>query len=306
MLEDVADSRVKGGNASKRFIKFIASKRFIKFIASRRCGLFCDAWKRRLLAGLRPAVEEVLHRQSPHLTSAIELGNDGVATATRREELPCRFGVADGRRESDTPRPAACQTAEPFDEAEGLHSPVAAQQRVNLVDDDEAQVAEQRRDFHVLVDEQRFQRLGGDLEDARRLPQQLPFPGLRCVSVPPRDTDAGLLAQFVQPSELVVDEGLQRSDVKHADRPRRFLVEQGQDGEEGGLRLAGCGGGGEQDVVVGAEDGLAGGVLHAPEGLPAGAVDEILDEGGVAGEDVHNAKYYFAKIKNITVNQRNQ
>ena len=258
-----------------------------------RCGI---AWwfqfqclNRGVLAftGLRPAVEEVLHRQSPHLPTAVELGDDGAATAACREELSRRLGVAEGGRQSDPSRPAARQPAEPFDQAEGLQSAVAAQQRVNLVDDDEAQVAEQGGDLHVLVDEQRFQRLGGDLEDARRFPQQLPFPGLRCVAVPPRDADAGLLAQLVQPSELVVDEGLQRRDVKHPDGPRRFLVEQRQDGEEGGLGLAGGGGGGDQDVVVGAEDGLSGGVLHAPQRLPSGTVDVVLDEGGVSGEDVH-------------------
>ena len=59
----------------------------------------------------------------------------------------------------------------------------------------------------------------------------------------------------------------------------RVLVQQSEDGEKGGFRFAGGGRGGEEHVFPGTENGLAGGVLHAPQGLPAAAVDVIQDEG---------------------------
>ena len=84
---------------------------------------------------------------------------------------------------------------------------------MDLVDDDEAQIAKQRRDLHMLVDHQRLQRLRRDLQDAGRLAQQPALLGVRHIPMPARHLDPGFLAQLAQPSELIVDERLQGSDV---------------------------------------------------------------------------------------------
>ena len=107
------------------------------------------------------------------------------------------------------------------------------------------------------------------------------------VPMPVPDGDVRLGAQIAQAEELVVDERLQRTDVDAAHGGRRILIEQGDNGEEGRLRLAGGGGGRQQHVVVGMKDGLARGHLDGPQIFPAAAVDILLNKGGVAVEDAH-------------------
>ena len=105
--------------------------------------------------------------------------------------------------------------------------------------------------------------------------------------MPVPDGDARLLAEVVEPQELVVDEGLERADVDGPHAGGRVLVEEREDGKERRLRLARGRGGREQDVVVRVEDGLCGGHLDAAKVLPSVAVDEVLHEGGVAVERAH-------------------
>ena len=121
-------------------------------LGRRRTGLWSCGL--RGLVRLRAAVVEVLHRQPPGLLAAVELRDDGAAPASGCQELPCGNGIADGGRKADASRPAARQPAEPFDEAEGLEPAVAAQQRVDFVNDDKAQVSEERGDLGVFGDHQ--------------------------------------------------------------------------------------------------------------------------------------------------------
>ena len=158
---------------------------------------------------------------------------------------------------------------------------------MDLVNDHEPQVPEEGGDGPVLVEQHGLQGLGGDLEDAGGALHEPGLVALGHVAVPVPDGDVRLLAQVVEPGELVVDEGLQRTDVDAAHGGGRVLVEECDDGEERRLGLAGGGGGGEEQIVVRAEDGLRRGHLNGPEALPAVAVDVLLDEGGVVVEDVH-------------------
>ena len=50
------------------------------------------------------------------------------------------------------------------------------------------------------------------------------------------------LTQLAQPAELIVDERLQRCNIQDAHAVRRIFIQQGQDGKEGRLGLAGSGG----------------------------------------------------------------
>ena len=138
MLEDIADARVcRLRRGVGRFFRH----------RSRRDRLFS-------LVRLRRGVEEVFHAEAPDFLPRFKAGDHGASSAARGEELSRRFRIADGGRQADPPRPAPCQSAEPLNQAEGLHAPVSPQQRVDLVDDDEAQVSEQGRDFHMPVDHQ--------------------------------------------------------------------------------------------------------------------------------------------------------
>ena len=216
-----------------------------------------------------------------------EAGDDAPAPRALREKGAGALRVADGGRQADTPRVDACHAREPLEQAERLPAAVTAQQGVHLVDDHEAQVAEETRDRHVLVEQQRLERLGRDLEDARGLLEQLRLVRLRDVAVPMPDGDIGLGAQIVQADELVVDEGLQGTDIDGPDTCGRILVEQCQDGEERRLGLARGGRCREQHVVVGVEDSVRRGDLDGTQAFPIMRVDEVLDERGVAIESVH-------------------
>ena len=116
------------------------------------------------------------------------------------------------------------------------------------------------------------------------------------VAVPVPDGDVRLLAQVVEPGELVVDEGLQGADINTAHRGRRVFGKEGDDGEKRRLRLAGGGGCGEEQVAIRAENGVGGGHLDSPEALPAAAIDVVLYEGGVTVEDVHGSLLISGQI----------
>ena len=158
---------------------------------------------------------------------------------------------------------------------------------MNLVDDNKPQVMEQGRNLHMLIDHKGFQRLRRNLQDAGGVLQKLSLLRLRGVPVPRCDSDALLLAELREPPELVVDEGLKRRNIEDAHRLRRILLKQRQDREKCRLRLARRGGRREKDVGVGAEDGVAGRILHAPEALPAGTVDIILNKRGISLKYIH-------------------
>ena len=107
------------------------------------------------------------------------------------------------------------------------------------------------------------------------------------VAMPVPHRDVGFRTEVLEAQELVVYQRLERSNVHAAHRGRRVLPELRQYGEEGGLGLARGGRSGEQDVLVGVEDGVCGSNLHGAQALPVVLVDEVLDERGVAVECVH-------------------
>ena len=181
MLEDIADAGIGGLGRGVR-------GRF------QRRGVLHGS---SALVRLRRGVVKVLHAEPPDLFAAVELRDDRAATAARREKLPGKLRVSDGCRESDPARVAAGELTQPLNEAEGLQAPIRPQQGVDLVDDDEPQVAEQGRNLPMLVNHQRFQRLGRDLQDAGGLFEKLSLSRLRGVPVPARDGDAFLLAKLV-------------------------------------------------------------------------------------------------------------
>ena len=110
--------------------------------------------------------------------------------------------------------------------------------------------------------------------------------------------DSRLVAQLVEPEKLVVDEGLQRADINTADGFGHILGKQGDDGEKGGLGLAGGGGGGEQHIVVGVENGIRRGNLNGTEAFPVVPVDIVLHKGGIAVKSTHSGLPYSSNSAN--------
>ena len=200
--------------------KDIADPRISSLRRGIRCGFFRGCLDNEFfsLIRLRIRVEEMLHGKPPDLPAPVKLRDHRPSSAARGEEFSRIFRIADGRGESDPSGMASGQLAQPFDQAEGLHPPVATQERMDLVDHDEAQITEQGRDLHVLVDHQRLQRFRRYLQNAGRFAQQFPLFRLRHIPVPAVNLDPLLLAKLVQPSELIVDQRLQRCHIKHTDR----------------------------------------------------------------------------------------
>ena len=66
---------------------------------------------------------------------------------------------------------------------------------MDLVDDDEAQIMKERRDLHVLVDQQGFQRFRRDLQDAAGMLEQLALLAVGSISMPLGDRDVRFLAE---------------------------------------------------------------------------------------------------------------
>ena len=241
----------------------------------------------RPLARLRTLDIEMLHREAPDAPRLLEPGDDASASRSGGEEGTRALRISYGCRKADAPRIDARHTGETLDEAERLAAPVPAQERVDLVDNDVAQVVEQAGHEGVLVQQERLERFRRYLEDAARMLQHLRLMRSGNVPVPVPHRDTGFLAEVVQAHELVVDERFERSDVDRPDACGRVLPEFREDGEEGGFGLSRGGAGGEQHVLVRVEDRFGRGDLDRPQALPAAAVDEILDERRIAVERCH-------------------
>lgn len=190
------------------------------------------------LIGLRRRRKEVLKRHAPDFLCGLKARDDRRAAASCGKKAPCGLGLSDRGRQSHAARIAARRTAEPLDKAEGLKPPVASQQRMDLVDHDKAQVAEEGREIGVLVDQEGLKRLGRDLKNARGVLHEPPLGGLRGFAVPTRDGDVARLAQKPETLKLIVDKGFERCDVEHTHAFGRIFSKKRQDRKERRLGLA--------------------------------------------------------------------
>ena len=109
------------------------------------------------LLRLGTRIVEVLHGDAPHAARFLKAGDDAVASRPLRQEGTRALGVSDGGRKADSPGLHACHARKALDKAERLPTAVAAHERVDLVDDDIAQVAKHARDGHVLMDQKRLE-----------------------------------------------------------------------------------------------------------------------------------------------------
>ena len=104
---------------------------------------------------------------------------------------------------------------------------------MDLIDDHEPQIPEQPGNGHVFVEQQGFQGFRGNLEDPGRMLHHFGLVGLGNVPMPVPHRDAPFFTERLEPEELVIDQGLERTDVDAPHAFGRILGKQGQDGNEG-------------------------------------------------------------------------
>ena len=115
------------------------------------------------LLSLGARVVEVLHGDAPHAARFLKAGDNAVAPRSLREKGARALGVADGGRKANAAGLHACHAREALDKTERLPAAVAAHERMDFVDNHIAQVAKHARDRHVLMDQERLERLGRNL-----------------------------------------------------------------------------------------------------------------------------------------------
>ena len=240
-----------------------------------------------VLGGLGVFDIEMLHAQPPAAPLGLDLRDDGPASGAQGQKFPGLFRIADGGGQPDAAGVDPGQPGQPLDEAQGLPAPVTPEQGVDFVDDHKPQIAEELGDGGVLVQQHGLQGFRCDLQDPAGMLHELALVTLSYVAMPVPDRNVGLGAQVVETGKLVVDQRLQGADIDTAHAPGHILGKQGDDGEKGGLRLAGSGGGGQQHIVIGVENRFPGGHLNRPEVFPAVAVDILLHKGGITVKYVH-------------------
>ena len=105
---------------------------------------------------LRLRVIKVLHGQAPDFFSSVKIRNNRLSAASGRHKLSRQFRISDGGGETDPTRIAAGHPTQPLDQTEGLKAAVRPQQGMDFINDNKPQIAEQRRNLHMLVNHQGF------------------------------------------------------------------------------------------------------------------------------------------------------
>ena len=294
MFEDVGKPRIGVfGRAVALFVK--------RRECARRVGSGCAPLERTVRHGqsgkaglgirgfrrLSARFEKVLHRKPPADRLLGDFGRKCGSVRAARQKFGRFLHVADRGRKPHAARIDAREPGKPLDQAERLRAAVAAHERVDLVDHDEAQVAEKPHEVAVLSDEQRFERFGRDLEHAARALQKLLLARVRHVAVPGPDGNAARFGHGCETLELVVDERLQGRDVKRAHRIGRLFGEKRQNRKERRFGFPGGGRSAKQKMRVRVEEDVARRNLNGAQRVPAVLVDDVLNEGRVAIEYVH-------------------
>ena len=193
--------------------------------------------------------------------------------------------------EADAGRAFVGDVVEPGDAERHVAAAPVADEGVDLIDDEGADVSQGRA--RLGRREHQVERLGGGDEDVGRVLGDRLALGGRRVAAAHGDADGRqLVAEFrgdgvdlgQRGLEVAVDvgaEGLERGDVEDlevvVEQAGLGLADQGVDaGQEGGQRLARPGGGGDEDVAAGADVGPA-------VGLGVGGGREVAQEPGLDG-----------------------
>lgn len=138
-------------------------RRRLNTLASKHLGFLWTCAYESSLLSLGARVVEVLHGDAPHAARFLKAGDNAVAPRSLREKGARALGVADGGRKANAAGLHACHAREALDKTERLPAAVAAHERMDFVDNHIAQVTKHARDRHVLMDQERLERLGRNL-----------------------------------------------------------------------------------------------------------------------------------------------
>ena len=105
--------------------------------------------------------------------------------------------------------------------------------------------------------------------------------------MPPKNRNTGLFTDLIETAKLVVDESLQRGNIKNANCAGGVFVQQRENREKGGLGFPGGGGCCQKNIVFCTENSITCSILDAAKCLPAGAIDIVLNERGISGKNIH-------------------
>ena len=146
---------------------------------------------------------------------------------------------------------------------------------VDLVDDHRPQVAEQAAGIDVRRDQHHLQRLRRGEQAVGRVAEHVPPGGRGHVAVPEGRSPAQERAVPLEPNVEVVEQGLDRADVEHAQARPALGEHAGGDGQEGRLGLA-ARRGRQHDHVLPGQDARDHLLLEGPQLPPAQAVDDVV------------------------------
>jgi hypothetical protein len=169
----------------------------------------------------------------------------------------------------------AGQRGDALDHAHEVRAAVGARERVHLVDDDHAQVGEQRGGVDPLADQHDLERLGGGHEQLGGLLQEARAIARADVAVPHGAVEADHLGVAAEAVRLVVQQRLDRGQVQRADAVGRAGEQLRQHREHRRFGLA-ARGGREDDRVVPVQQRGPGLFLHGAQARPAEPGDDGL------------------------------
>ena len=111
---------------------------------------------RTAFSRLRVLYVEMLHGKPPSAPLRRDLRHQCPAPRPRCKESPRLCGRADGCRQPDAARLHSGDTRETFDQTERLPATIPTQERMHLVDHDEAQIAKELWNRRMPMQEERL------------------------------------------------------------------------------------------------------------------------------------------------------
>ena len=145
---------------------------------------------------------------------------------------------------------------------------IVAGERMQLVDDDGLDVLEEHARIRAARHEHHLDRLGRGQQQIGTIAQDRPPPGRADIAVPEIDAPSDQVAVGPETRFDVVQEGLERTDVEHAQPAPLFGEHPRQERKHRGLGLA-AGGGRQHQGVVAVQHGADGLLLERPKRRPA-------------------------------------
>ena len=229
----------------------------------------------------------MFHAENPAERALRRRGRDTFSPVCAAQ--PCRRyrKIADRRGETDPTGLMPDGAGKPRDLTEHLCTAVGADQRVNLVDHDIAQIREQTRQVVCTVHQHGFERFRCDLQDPGGIFQKFGLLRRTDVSVPARQGNARCVEHLLHTQKLVVDQRFQRRDIedgngRHAWRTgRKFRKNR----KKSRLRLSRRRRRGKQKVGIGLENHPCRLQLNLAQLRPAVRIDIFPDIGREAGKN---------------------